>query len=128
TLAENHHRTLLSLLGLLELRFQFAGFVQRWARSEVFKFKKLSNLDFRIGIIGVRSGYSLRPFDRFFSRLRIDDPVTVNQLLGLGKGTVDDRGLAAGVTYSETLRAGLKPRCIEEDACLYELLVVLRHC
>ena len=63
--------------------------IDGFARSEIFYFEKLAQLDFAI-LSFVRSRRALGPFQRFFAGFYLNDPVTGDQLLGFREWSVDN--------------------------------------
>src|SRR4029450_8634438 len=59
---------------------------------EVRELLDLADLD-HVAVLGRTAP---RPLDRLLLRLRLDQPVAADRLLGLGERAVHDRGLAAG--------------------------------
>ena len=64
------------------------------AGSEVFQFKELANFDLPFLIFPMGIGRTLGPFDGFFSRFHVDQPVAGDQRPGFGKGTIEFRQAA----------------------------------
>ena len=77
---------------LLELLADLLVVLDGRTRGEVFELEERAELDFPI-----LERHPLGPLDGLFFRLHLDDPEAGDQLLGLGKRTVDDRPLAARV-------------------------------
>src|SRR5271166_2855158 len=94
------------------------------APTEVLQLEELAKLDLAFSCFAVRSGGAPGPFDRFFPRLHLDQPISGNQLLGLRKGPLDDRSLASREFDARALRARLEPRQIEHHAGFRQFLVV----
>ena len=96
--------------------------VDRWTRFEVFELEELADLD-----LTVDKRHALRPLDRFFLRLRLDQPVAGDQLLRLGERPVNDARLAARKLHASALGAGLQARTVEHHARFDQLFVVIAH-
>src|SRR5215213_7345185 len=69
----------------------------------------------------------LGPFHGLVHRLDLEDPVTGDQLLGLGERPVDDHPVPAGELHPPPRDAREQPREVEEHAGLLELVVVAAH-
>src|ERR1700685_1037877 len=117
----------LSLLLLLHLFREFDVLIETLARREVLDLKEPSHLD--IGFMPrVRRWRPLRPFECFFVRLHLDDPISGDQFLRLRKRPTHNRFLPTReILHSKALRTPLQTRRIEQDARLRKLFVVGSH-
>src|SRR3954469_21505286 len=90
--------------------------------AEVFGLEYLANLD-----LALLEGGPLQPLDRLFLRSHLPQPEPGDQLLGLGKRSIDDSSLAALEATPGSLRAGLQPFACQHNAGLGQLLIELAH-
>src|SRR6266496_2710044 len=104
----------------LLLLAQLAG---RIAGRELLRLEDLANLDLFAG----RERRALDPFHHLARCLRLQQPVTGDQLLGLGEGTVGDSLLPAREADTHPLGARVQPLTRQHDAGLDQLLVELAH-
>src|ERR1700682_1388575 len=85
-------------------------FARRRFFTEIRRLEHLANFDLAL-LIGTVGRRSLRgPRDRFLFRLHLDHPESGDQFLGLGEGSVDNKGLFSRSEFdARTLRTRLKP-------------------
>src|SRR3954451_19997659 len=94
----------LRFLRSLELFLEFPRPIEGFTGSELVQLEELADLDFALTArAGTRGAHG--PLDRLLARLDVDDPVAADQLLGLGKGPVDQGPVAAGEADARALRA-----------------------
>src|ERR1043166_9428271 len=117
------------LIGLFLLRRDLLAdrlvVIDRRALAEVLQLEELPDLDLAVLVVRVRA--ALHPLDRLGLVLHLDDPVAGDQLLGLGKRSIDHRALAALEADARSFRARLQPGAVEHDARLHQLFVELAH-
>src|SRR5438270_3787649 len=94
--------------------------------AEILRLEHLADFDLRLSARhGI--GAALDPFDAFFKRLHLEEPVAGDQLLGLSEWPVDDRPLGARESDPRALRAGLKALSREQHPGFDQLFVVSGH-
>src|SRR5512143_2626806 len=101
-----------------ELRSEF--------RAEIVRLEHLPDLELRLAAReGIRGAFD--PFDRLFSRFRLDQPEAGDQLLGLGAWSVDHRPLRSREPDARSLRARVEAFPGQQHAGLRQLFVVPAH-
>src|SRR5205823_2033840 len=110
---------------LLKLLAEFTCAIHRFAWAEVVQLEELADLDFAFLAVGSRG--ALGPLDSLLPRLHLDDPVSGDEFLGLGKGAVNHRGPASRELDTGALGGGLETGEIEEHTGFHQLLVVFAH-
>src|SRR5439155_449743 len=115
------------LRSLLALEFfpHLPMLLDRRAGSKVFQFEELANLDLTFLALTLRIGRPLGPFDSFFFRLHVDDPITGDQFFGFSKGPINHGLLSSRELDSRSFGARLQSREIDENKTA-ELLACLR--
>ncbi len=91
--------------------------------GEILEIPHLPHLD----NIGVGRRCTPRPFDCFFARAHLDDPVAADGFLGLGEWPIRNRGLAVFVRNTRPGRWGKQSIAREQYARFTQVLVVFHH-
>src|ERR1700722_3760090 len=106
----------------------FFVLLDRLTRQVVFELNKLPNFDFRFLIWPMWRRSTIRPFDRFFARIHVDNPKAGDEFLRLRERTIDKRFLPAGREFDpRTPRSPVQPRQVEQNSRLRKLFVLLPH-
>src|ERR1700680_2443184 len=117
-------RAIRLLLVFREFFPQLARAIYRLAGTEIVHFEHLANLYLAFLSFAVRRGHALRPFDRFFLRLHLDNPVAGYEFLCLGEGPVDHGPLASRDLDARALRARLEARQVNQRPGFHQFFVI----
>src|SRR5581483_3163130 len=96
------------LFFLLELEGEVALAIYCFAGTEIVRLEKLADLNFAFLALSMGRRDALSPFNGLFPGLRLNDPVSGDEFLGLGKRAVDDSALASRKFDAGALGAGLE--------------------
>src|ERR671912_2390450 len=96
--------------------------LRRELGTEIVGLENLAQFDFAF-----LEWTALKPFNGLFHRAQLPDPETGNELLGLGKRSVDHSALGSGEPHTLALRRRMQPFAGKHDTGFDQLLIEVAH-